>query len=59
MTIKARRHAVDGIRIPVGAKVNGTDLAETEKLARKIEAVLRTVPGTTRPYVERAQRLLR
>ena len=58
MTIKARVDLLSGIRIPVGAKVNGTDLARTQKLARQIEAVLRTVPGT-RPYAERDQRLLR
>ena len=39
-----------GIRTPVGVKVFGTDLAEMEKLARQIEAVLRTVPGTTSAY---------
>jgi Cu(I)/Ag(I) efflux system membrane protein CusA/SilA len=43
-----------GIRTPVGVKVLGTDLAEMEKLARRIEAVIRTVPGTTSAYAERA-----
>jgi copper/silver efflux system protein len=33
--------------------VLGTDLAEMEKLARQIEAVIRTVPGTTSAYAER------
>jgi Cu(I)/Ag(I) efflux system membrane protein CusA/SilA len=42
-----------GIRTPVGVKVIGTDLAEMEKLARQIEAVIRTVPGTTSAYAER------
>jgi copper/silver efflux system protein len=42
-----------GIRTPVGVKVLGTDLAEMEKLARQIEAVIRTVPGTTSAYAER------
>ena len=42
-----------GIRTPVGVKVLGTDLAEMEKLARQIEAVVRTVPGTTSAYAER------
>src|SRR5207247_11321844 len=32
----------------------GTDLAEMEKLARQIEAVIRTVPGTASAYAERA-----
>jgi Cu(I)/Ag(I) efflux system membrane protein CusA/SilA len=42
-----------GIRTPVGVKVLGTDLGEMEKLARQIEAVIRTVPGTTSAYAER------
>src|SRR5207245_11041081 len=42
-----------GIRTPLGVKVFGTDLAEMEKLARQIEAVIRTVPGTTSAYAER------
>jgi Cu(I)/Ag(I) efflux system membrane protein CusA/SilA len=55
MPIKARIDMLStGIRTPVGVKVIGTDLAEIEKLARQIEAVLRTVPGTTSAYAERA-----
>ena len=55
MPIKARIDMLStGIRTPVGIKVLGTDLAETEKLARQIEAVIRTVPGTTSAYAERA-----
>jgi copper/silver efflux system protein len=55
MPIKARIDMLStGIRTPVGVKVFGTDLAEMETLARKIEAVLRTVPGTTSAYAERA-----
>jgi Cu(I)/Ag(I) efflux system membrane protein CusA/SilA len=54
MPIKARIDMLStGIRTPVGVKVLGTDLAEMEKLARRIEAVLRTVPGTTSAYAER------
>jgi Cu(I)/Ag(I) efflux system membrane protein CusA/SilA len=54
MPIKARIDMLStGIRTPVGVKVLGTDLAEMEKLARQIEAVLRTVPGTTSAYAER------
>ena len=34
-------------------EVLGTDLAEMEKIARQIEAVIRTVPGTTSAYAER------
>jgi copper/silver efflux system protein len=48
MPIKARIDMLStGIRTPVGIKVLGTDLDEMEKLARQIEAVIRTVPGTT------------
>ncbi|MFL6935589.1 MAG: efflux RND transporter permease subunit, partial [Xanthobacteraceae bacterium] len=55
MPIKARIDMLStGIRTPVGVKVFGTDLAEMEKLARQIEAVIRTVPGTTSAYAERA-----
>ena len=54
MPIKARIDMLStGIRTPVGVKVFGTDLAEMEKLARQIEAVIRTVPGTTSAYAER------
>src|SRR5207302_4856564 len=55
MPIKARIDMLStGIRTPVGVKVIGTDLAEMEKIARQIEAVIRTVPGTTSAYAERA-----
>src|ERR1700726_4447776 len=54
MPIKARIDMLStGILTPVGVKVLGTDLAEMEKLARQIEAVIRTVPGTTSAYAER------
>ena len=54
MPIKARIDMLStGIRTPVGVKVLGTDLAEMEKLARQIEAAIRTVPGTTSAYAER------
>jgi Cu(I)/Ag(I) efflux system membrane protein CusA/SilA len=54
MPIKARIDMLStGIRTPVGVKVLGTDLAEMERLARQIEAVIRTVPGTTSAYAER------
>ena len=55
MPIKARIDMLStGIRTPVGVKVFGKDLAEMEKLARKIEAVIRNVPGTSSAYAERA-----
>ncbi len=55
MPIKARIDMLStGIRTPVGVKVYGKDLGEMEKLARKIEAVIRQVPGTSSAYAERA-----
>ena len=54
MPIRARIDMLStGIRTPVGVKVFGTDLAEMEAVARQIEAVLRSVPGTTSAYAER------
>ncbi len=42
-----------GIRTPVGIKVFGKDLAEIENLAKQIETVVKTVPGTSSAYAER------
>src|SRR5687768_10656570 len=42
-----------GIRTPVGIKVFGKDLDEIENLAKQIEAVVKTVPGTHSAYAER------
>jgi Cu(I)/Ag(I) efflux system membrane protein CusA/SilA len=54
MPIKARTDMLaTGIRTPIGIKVFGTDLVEMERLAKNIEAVVRTVPGTTSAYAER------
>jgi copper/silver efflux system protein len=54
MPIKARIDMLStGIRTPVGVKVFGADLAEIEKIARQIEAVIRAVPGTASAYAER------
>jgi Cu(I)/Ag(I) efflux system membrane protein CusA/SilA len=54
MPIKARTDMLaTGIRTPVGIKVLGTDLVEMDKLARQIEAVVKTVPGTSSAYAER------
>ncbi|MCJ2007039.1 efflux RND transporter permease subunit [Methylobacterium sp. J-092] len=44
-----------GIRTPVGIKVLGTDLTEMEKVARQVEAVVKSVPGTSSAYAERVQ----
>jgi len=54
MPIKARIDMLStGIRTPIGVKVFGKDLAELERLAREIEAVVKRVPGTTSAYAER------
>ena len=54
MPIKARTDMLStGIRTPIGIKVFGPDLEGLERLAREIEAVVRTVPGTTSAFAER------
>jgi Cu(I)/Ag(I) efflux system membrane protein CusA/SilA len=54
MPIKARIDMLaTGIRTPVGIKVMGRDLAELDAVARRIETVVRNVPGTTSAYAER------
>ncbi len=54
MPIKARIDMLStGIRTPIGIKVFGKDLDELDRLAREIEAAVKTVPGTTSAYAER------
>ncbi|WP_435626489.1 efflux RND transporter permease subunit [Candidatus Ferrigenium straubiae] len=54
MPIKARIDMLStGIRTPIGIKVFGKNLEEMERLAREIEAVVRTVSGTTSAFAER------
>jgi copper/silver efflux system protein len=54
MPIKARLDMLStGIRTPIGIKVFGNSLVEMDHLAKEIEAVVRTVPGTTSAYAER------
>lgn len=54
MPIRARIDMLStGIRTPVGIKVYGNSLTEMEKVAREVEAVVRTIPGTTSAYAER------
>lgn len=54
MPIKARIDMLStGIRTPIGIKVFGKDLAGMERLAKQIEAVVKTVPGTSSAYAER------
>jgi len=54
MPIKARIDMLaTGIRTPLGIKLFGPDLVELERLARRVEQVVRTVPGTRSAYSER------
>jgi len=54
MPIQARIDMLStGIRTPIGIKVFGTDLNEMERLARQIEAAVKTVRGTTSAFAER------
>jgi Cu(I)/Ag(I) efflux system membrane protein CusA/SilA len=54
MPIKARIDMLStGIRTPIGIKVFGKDLQQIEAVARDIERVVRSVPGTTSAYAER------
>jgi Cu(I)/Ag(I) efflux system membrane protein CusA/SilA len=54
MPIKARIDMLStGIRTPIGIKVFGKDLEEIERLAKQIESIVKTVPGTTSAYAER------
>ncbi len=54
MPIKNRTDMLaTGIRTPVGIKVFGNNLTEIETLARQIEVVVKTVPGTASAYAER------
>ena len=54
MPIKARTDMLStGIRTPIGIKVFGKDLAGIERVAKEIETVVKTVPGTTSAFAER------
>ena len=54
MPIKARIDMLStGIRTPVGIKLFGPDLEGLERVAREVEAAVRTVSGTTSVFAER------
>ena len=54
MPIKTRVDMLStGIKTPVGIKVAGDDLETLEELGKKIEAVVRDIPGTLSVYSER------
>ena len=42
-----------GIKTPVGIKIAGPNLSELERLGRRIEAIVRDLPGTRGAYAER------
>jgi Cu(I)/Ag(I) efflux system membrane protein CusA/SilA len=42
-----------GIKTPVGIKIAGPDLAELERVASEVEAVVKGVPGTLSAFAER------
>ncbi|MCY7397852.1 MAG: efflux RND transporter permease subunit [Sphingomonas bacterium] len=42
-----------GIKSPIGIKIAGSNLAEIDKLAQRIETVAKTVPGVTSALAER------
>ncbi len=55
MPIKGRIDMLaTGIRTPVGIKIFGADLAELERIGRKLEAAINMVPGTRSVFAERA-----
>ncbi|MEI8325592.1 MAG: CusA/CzcA family heavy metal efflux RND transporter, partial [Betaproteobacteria bacterium] len=54
MPIKARIDMLStGVRTPIGIKVFGKNLEEMERLAKQIESVVKTVPGTSSAFAER------
>ncbi|PTY03246.1 CusA/CzcA family heavy metal efflux RND transporter [Opitutaceae bacterium EW11] len=54
MPIKTRIDMLaTGIKTPVGIKVAGPELAELERIAGRIEAIVRRVPGTSSVFAER------
>jgi Cu(I)/Ag(I) efflux system membrane protein CusA/SilA len=54
MPIKTRIDMLStGIKTPVGIKLSGPDLQILQELGQKVEAIVRTVPGTLSVYSER------
>ncbi len=54
MPIKTRIDMLaTGIKTPVGIKIAGPDLAELERVASEVEAVIKGVPGTLSAFAER------
>ncbi len=54
MPIKTRTDMLStGIKTPVGIKISGPNLDTLQLIGEKVEAVMRTVPGTLSAYAER------
>ena len=54
MPIKTRTDMLaTGIKTPVGIKVAGASIAELERVASEVEAVIRQVPNTSSVFAER------
>ena len=54
MPIKTRTDMLaTGIKTPVGIKIAGPDLAELERIASEVEAVVKAVPNTLSAFAER------
>ena len=54
MPIKTRIDMLStGIKTPVGIKISGSDLNVLEQLGKRLEQVVRGVPGTLSVYAER------
>jgi copper/silver efflux system protein len=54
MPIRARIDMLStGIRTPVGIKVYGKELVEIDRLAKRVETVVKNLPGTTSAFAER------
>jgi len=54
MPIKTRIDMLaTGIKTPVGIKIMGSDLDSLNALGQRIEAIIRTIPGTRSVYAER------
>ncbi|HSA59442.1 MAG TPA: efflux RND transporter permease subunit [bacterium] len=54
MPVKARIDMLStGIRTPIGIKVFGADLKQIEDLGRRLETILKDVPGTRSAFAER------
>jgi len=54
MPIKARIDMLStGVRTPIGIKIFGANLQEIERIGKRLEGILREVPGTRSVYAER------